>query len=499
MAYGAYDDTRGFRNAADLLNQGRYLESIGTYQEIVSHSDEEGNKARALLYMGTIYGLFLDQYDAALTQYDRVIRDYPDHEIAAEALFNRGTVLYENGRFKQAHGSFAQYLKAYPDEKRRQSAEIWADSAKHRIGEKTSEAAPPPLTGGSEPTMRVLIRDHVTRITLDSETALIISGVSGKRLYSGTGPAAFTQRGSFLLLNGRSLNSDRCRAESKQPTISLDGHRFRGTFTLTAETEGIRVVNHLPPEQYLYGVVPREMSSGWPKEALMAQAVAARTYALYIQSKSRDKVYDVVSTTSSQVYGGYDAEMENTNSAVDLTRGQVITHRGKLIVAYFHSNSGGHTEDAKNVWSADLPYLKGSPDRFSVQKPGSTWDYVIGYADLRDRLNRYGMDVGSIQALEPVGKTPSGRIASFKVISDKGSHVLRSNAFRIKMGATKLKSTLVGIEIDRSGVRFKGKGYGHGVGMSQWGARQMAEEGFGYQDILKHYYRDVDIVALTLP
>lgn len=497
--YGAYNDDLGFKNAADLLNRGRYLESLGVYQEIVSHSGQGDNRARALLYMGTIYGLFLDQYSAALTQYDRVIREYPDSKLAPEALFNRGTVLYENGRFKQAYLSFTQYREAYPDGKRRQSAEIWADSARNRVGEKKPAAVSPSLTPVSEPTMRVLIKDHGKHITLESEMALIVSGVSGKKLYSGLGPVAITQRGSLLLLNGRSLDSDRCRVESNHTTIALDGHRFRGTFAITAEAEGIRVINHLPPEQYLYGVVPGEMSPGWPKETLMAQAVAARTYALYVQSKSRDKAFDVISTTSSQVYGGYDAEAERSNSAVDLTRGQVITHKGKLIVAYFHSNSGGHTEDAKNVWSADLPYLKGSPDRFSAQKPGSTWDYVINYKDLSDRLNRYGMDVGNILALEPIGKTRSGRISGFKVISDKGSYELKSNAFRLKMGATALRSTLLGIETDRSGIRIKGKGYGHGVGMSQWGARQMAEEGFGYQDILKHYYRDVEIVALTFP
>jgi len=229
----------------------------------------------------------------------------------------------------------------------------------------------------------------------------------------------------------------------------------------------------------------------------MAQAVAARTYALYIQSKSKDKPYDVVSTTSSQVYGGYNAEAPRSTSAVDRTRGQVITHKGKLIVAYFHSSSGGHTEDAKNVWSADMPYLKGTPDRFSEHNPGSTWDCMVRYEDLSDRLNRYGLDVGNVRTLEKIGETRSGRALKFRVISDKGSYELGSNAFRMKVGATTLKSTLVGIEIDGSGIRIKGKGYGHGVGMSQWGARQMAAEGFGYQDILKHYYRDVDIVALT--
>jgi len=224
--------------------------------------------------------------------------------------------------------------------------------------------------------------------------------------------------------------------------------------------------------------------------------VAARTYVLYVKNKNSDKPYDVEATTASQVYGGYDAEVYASNSAVDTTRGQVMIYNGSLIIAYFHANSGGHTEDAKNVWSADIPYLKGIPDRYSERIPGGSWECFLSYEDVRNRLNRHGLGIGRIRELKPGGVSRSGRTLKMKVVSDQGTYALKSNNFRIKVGETKLKSTRFRIQPYRHGILIRGNGYGHGVGMSQWGANRMAQSGFKYQDILKHYYRGVRIVPL---
>lgn len=497
-AHGAYDDALGFETAADLLNRGMYLEALGGYQEIAEFSVQVEHRAQALLYSGTVYGLFLERYDAALNQYEKVIRKYPDSLSAREALFNSGTVSYEQDQFEQAYRYFRAYLDNYPDGVRRPSAEIWADSAQARAKEKTAPPRPSPVLPVSDITIGVLIEDEAEDVTLKGETHLKISEPITDRNLSIRGKTArFSSDGNFLVVNGQSLGIKRCRVISEGLAIRVDGRGFRGNMTLSAETKGLRVINHLPIEQYLYGVVPREMPATWPREALMAQAVAARTYALYIRSKSRDKDYHVVATTASQVYGGYDSEIAATNGAVDVTRGQVITHDGKLIVAYFHSNSGGHTEDAENVWSADLPYLKGIPDRYSQNTPGGSWDCLLTPGDLKDRLNRYGLNVGRVRKLEMLGRSPAGRALKIRVITDSGDYVLKSNAFRIKVGATRLKSLLLDIEIQEDGVLLKGKGYGHGVGMSQWGARVMAQEGFDYREILKHYYKNVDIASIN--
>lgn len=497
-AHGAYDDALGFETAADMLNRGMYLEALGVYQEIADFSDKGEHRAKAFLYSGTVCGLFLEQYDSALTQYEKVIRTYPDSLSAREAVFNSGTVSYEQDQFERAYRYFRAYLDDYPEGERRPTVEFWADSARGRMKEETAIPLPSPALRVSGTTISVLVKDKSDDVTLNSETHLKISDPGSHKDIPIRGKSArFSSDGHFLVVNGESIGVKRCLAASAGETIRIDGRRFRGNVTLSVESRGLRVINHLPIEQYLYGVVPREMPSTWPREALMAQAVAARTYALYIRSKSKDKDYHVVATTASQVYGGYDSEVAAPNGAVDLTRGQVITHDGKLIVAYFHSNSGGHTEDSKNVWSADLPYLKGVPDRFSQNTPGGNWDFVLTLDDLRDRLNRYGLNVGRVRKLETLGKSSAGRSLKIRVTTDSGDFVLKSNAFRIKVGATRLKSLLMDMEIQENGLILRGKGYGHGVGMSQWGAWKMAQEGRDYREILKHYYRNVHIVTIN--
>lgn len=501
-AIGAYNDTRGFKTAAKLLNNGMYLEALSAYQEISNYSDKEENRARALLFMGTTYSLYLDQHDAALKQFDKIIKTYPTSHAASDAVFNSGMGLYETGKFKRAYAFFKKYLEKYPYGLRRQSAEVWADSAKaqlSQIREPEEMTAPPLYKRDVEDTnIRVLIKNRADKITVYSEQNIsLYNPFSKKMIYHGPGPVTFTKQGRQLAANGRKLDLHMCTVKTDGKTIMIDNRRFRGDFTILADSKSLSIINNIPVEQYLYGVVPKEMPHSWAKEALKAQAVAARTYALYIKDKSADKPYDVESTTTSQVYGGFDSEKKESNLAVDETRGQVITYDGRLIVAYFHSSSGGHTEDSKNVWSADLSYLKGIPDSFSANIPNGEWSFFVSYNDMQNRLNKYGLNIGQIRRLNAAGKSRSGRLLGVRVIAKNGITELKSNNFRIKVGATRLKSTLLKIAPDHDGILFTGKGYGHGVGMSQRGANMMAKKGFGYQDILKHYYQSVKIVALS--
>lgn len=501
-AIGAYNDVRGFKTAAKLLNNGMYLEALSIYQEISDYSDKQDNRARALLFMGTTYSLYLDQHTAALKQFDKIIRTYQTSHAASDAVFNSGMVLYETGEFKKAYIFFKKYLEKYPYGLRRQSAEVWADSAKTQMlqDRKPEEITVPPLYKKDieDIIIRVLIKNKAEKITIYSEQNIsLYNPFSKKMIYRSSGPVTFTKQGEQLIANGRKLDHHMCMVKTDGKTIMIDNRRFRGDFTILADSKSLSVINNIPLEQYLYGVVPKEMPYSWAKEALKAQAVAARTYALYIKGKSADKPYDVQSTTTSQVYGGFDSEKKESNLAVDETRGQVITYDGRLIVAYFHSSSGGHTEDSKNVWSADLPYLKGIPDRFSANIPNGEWKFFVSYNDIQNRLNQYGLNIGQVRGLNAVGESPSGRLLRLSVIAKNGTTELKSNNFRIKVGATRLKSTLLKIVPDRDGILFIGKGYGHGVGMSQWGANMMARKGFGYQDILKHYYQSVKIMALS--
>ena len=501
-AIGAYNDIRGFKTAAKLLNNGMYLEALSIYQEISIYSDKHDNRAQALLFMGTVYSLYLDQHNAGLKQFDKIIKTYPTSPAASDALFNSGMVLYETGKFKNAYAFFKKYLEKYPYGLRRQSAEVWADSAKSQISQvrKPEEITSVPLhkRDVENTNIRVLIKSKAEKITVYSEQNIsLYNPFSKKMIYRGPGPVTFTKQGNQLVANGQKLDLHMCTVKTDGKTMMIDNRRFRGNFTILADSKSLSVINNIPVEQYLYGVVPKEMPPNWAKEALKAQAVAARTYALYIKDKSADKPYDVESTTTSQVYGGFDSEKKESNLAVDETRGQVITFDGRLIVAYFHSSSGGHTEDSKNVWSADLPYLKGIPDSFSANIPNGEWRFFVSYNDMQNRLNQYGLNIGQISGLNVAGESPSGRLLGVRVIAKNGTIELKSNNFRIKVGATRLKSTLLKTTSDHDGILFTGKGYGHGVGMSQWGANMMARKGFGYQDILKHYYQSVKIVTLS--
>ena len=417
---------------------------------------------------------------------------------APEALFNGGMVFYEKGEFKRAYEVFTFYIAQYPDGLRRQSAEVWADNAKDRMTERKTSKPPPVSFRIKDTVIRVLIKNGSRHVVVNSvQKIIVIDPLSQQTMVTGPGPFVFDSLGKYFTVNGRRLDGDRWQVTTAAAVMSIDHRRYRGDVVIHATSGGFDVINYVPLEQYLYGVVPKEMSHEWNKEALMAQAVAARTYVLYVKTKNRDKPYDVESTTASQVYGGFDAETSASNSAVNATQGQVMMYNGSLIIAYFHANSGGHTEDAKNVWNAEIPYLRGIPDRFSERVPGGSWECFLSFEDVRRKLNRDGLSVGRIRELKPAGISRSGRTLQLKVISDKGTYAFKSNNFRLKVGETKLKSTRFRIRSHGHGFLIRGSGYGHGVGMSQWGANRMAQSGFKYDDILKHYYRGVEIVALT--
>lgn len=497
-----YDDAHSFKVAAEFLNKGMYLETIGMYHEIANYSNNLNNRTKALLFIGTTYSLYLDQHETALNYYDNIIDNYPESQAADDALFNSGMVLYEKGNFKKAHALFKKYIEKYPRGRHLQSAEVWADQSKTLPGITIPQKIPPvkpDIPNIHDTSLRVLLRDKAGRILVTSDKITRVYDIFSKKIvYSGKGPVVFEKKGKHLTINGKKCNAKNFRIETNGATFKLDNRRYRGFLTISAEPYGLCAVNHIPVEQYLYGVVPKEMPHSWAKEALKAQAVAARTYSLYIKGKSSNKNYDVEATTASQVYSGYDAEKRGCNLVVDETKGQVMTFEGKLIIAYFHANSGGYTEDAGNVWGADIPYLKGIQDHFTENIKESTWEFFLSYDSATDRFNRYGLKLGWIKKLYPYGKSKSGRILKIKVVSDKGTHVLTGNNFRIKIGGTCIKSTLFQIKLTKYGILFKGKGYGHGVGMSQWGANRMAQAGYSYKEILKHYYQNINIVKVNL-
>jgi stage II sporulation protein D len=305
--------------------------------------------------------------------------------------------------------------------------------------------------------------------------------------------------------NGLRLGS----TEQDDQLVALNNAWYRGNLTLLpgARRTGMTVINEVPLEKYLYSVVPSEMPSSWPLEALKTQAVAARTYAISSLGSYRKKGYDVVATTASQVYQGVKAESNLSTQAVEQTLGEIMKHSGKPIHAYFHSCSGGQTESGSDLW-APFAYLKSVPD-FDQASPRHIWNTELSQADVRARLSQAGISLGDILAIEPLRRTSSNRVKTLRVLGSQGEKTIDGGRLRTALG---LNSTFFNVGAITAGgelqakpdpttppasFQFAGRGWGHGLGMSQWGARQLAVNGHGYRDILLHYYRGVQIERLN--
>lgn len=285
--------------------------------------------------------------------------------------------------------------------------------------------------------------------------------------------------------------------------------RFRGNLELRRDNGSMTVINELPIEEYLYGVLPVEMYPSWPEEALKAQAVAARTYLLSQFGTRSSQGFDVLANQSSQVYKGYNCEQPTTTRAVNDTTGLVMTSNKRPIAAFFHSCSGGYTENSEEVWQDTLSYIRWRPDPFDLN--GQHYDWVISYSQqqlvqaLRDKGYLFNQNVvfSRIDDLQEISKTSSGARVQKLVIKGldtegRPAAVEVGNADRVRM-ALGLRSALFQLDkhMDAEGrlqsVTITGSGNGHGLGMSQWGAYGMAGQGYNYQDILKYYYTGVEL------
>ncbi len=311
-------------------------------------------------------------------------------------------------------------------------------------------------------------------------------------------------------------------------TLFIGNTEYRGCAKFIRTDLGLTVINHLDIEDYLKGVVSGEMPSSWPTEALKAQAVCARNYAICNWNKFATYGFNLDDSTQSQVYGGVKAETPQTNQAVEETQGIYLKYNDQYANTFFYSSSGGHTENSENVWSAALPYLVGVEDPYDTSRE---WTVPYTPDEIEEKLQGIGVNIGDVIDLEVIERSASGRIIDLKITGTDGTYNLkkeksrslfnlRSNLFTITKKAEEPTPVLVvtskGLE-ERSisqpiltatelipvdvGVPTEyimtGTGYGHGVGMSQYGAKGMAEAGYNYEQILKHYFTGTSLVEET--
>jgi len=328
-------------------------------------------------------------------------------------------------------------------------------------------------------------------------------------------------------------------------TINVNGERYRTSIELKKFAgSNITVINELTMGDYLGGVVPLEIgTTETPFEALKAQSVAARTYAV-ANHKHEDLGFDLCNSTCCQVYGGYDVENLATNNAIKATEGMVVTYGGVLAQLYYFASSGGATANSENVWSKAVPYLQSVEDPYEITK---YWSYSFSAAEMTNHMASIGRNIGVVTGIDAVSVSESGRVTELRITGTTGNAIFNrvstrsafpnylpsqvftvggATGYTVKKAGNELESiNLAGALVQTAGgtsvvasngpvyakdgngnlvvlqtssvvsgdFMITGAGAGHGVGMSQRGAMGMASAGYTYEDILKHYFTGVEI------
>ncbi|HTX02443.1 MAG TPA: SpoIID/LytB domain-containing protein [Candidatus Acidoferrales bacterium] len=297
------------------------------------------------------------------------------------------------------------------------------------------------------------------------------------------------------VLLASNVDPARLLADASSATFTYAGKGYRGAPSVIQGYDRRPVlIATLPIDAYLYGVIPLEIGRGWPSAALETQAIVARTYALSHRITGRQ--YDLVANTADQVWGGLDAESPQTNAAVDATEGQLVTYAGGLASVFYSASCGGHTADASALWGgANLPYLRGVADPYCVQSsPYDNWTATTTVGALVAALGPKAAALGAIQsiALEP---PPADLRPGIRIVGALGAAVLSSADARRALGATLVRSSLLhNITVlgdpreAGTALRIEGSGLGHGVGLCQWGARVMAQQGRTPREIVSFYF-----------
>lgn len=415
-------------------------------------------------------------------------------------------------------------------------------------------------------TVLIGVDQNVSAGLLQSSATMHLRGAGGATINCGS--VSVSASGGKLKAGDRLLSFP-VEVSAKAPVV-WKNHPYRGALRLVKASGGFTVVNVIDIESYLKGVLKMEVNPGWPMEALKAQAVVARTYALRNRGKHGSSGFDLCSGPHCQVYRGVNAEDPRLSKAVDLTKGQVLQCRGTLAVTPYHSDSGGHTADVSDVWSGSYPYLRGVAEPFDYESPYSFWKVEIPLGQIQNTLAKKGWGVGTLTGVSVHSTDQAGRVVMVRVTGSAGQRLIKASHFRLAIGGSRLRSTNFSIgtqnvgdgrgasvpasvagdsdvlnvsdealltKLTREGVFtadelmdmlmypdkraaylrkalrrqsgcqettsassagatssgsgmivFSGKGWGHGVGMSQWGSKALAEHGWDYRRILEHYY-----------
>ncbi|MEF3280207.1 MAG: SpoIID/LytB domain-containing protein [Elusimicrobiota bacterium] len=346
--------------------------------------------------------------------------------------------------------------------------------------------------------VRILIEKGVSKVNIKTFGSVYVYEEKTKEKYillENSNYEIIPQGDNFLLITDEKVLSP-IYIESNNPSsyLIINDKKYRGKFKFLNKNGYINVIEYVDLERYLWGVLGPEMGVSWPIEALKAQAVAARTYTL--KSIDKNAEYDMTNTTSHQVYTGFENISPQIISAVNETRGEVLSYKDDIFYAYYHANSGGHTTTPSGAWNSNviLP-LKGVSDPYYKYSRNAKWYIYITNLDILRFINKNGYGATKVKDIKIYSKDRSGRAIKLLFKTDRGNIKLEAKDFRNFIGTYDLKSTFITkIEKLASGYKFYGKGWGHGVGLCQDGARFMADKGYNYKKILSFYYPGSKII-----
>jgi len=324
-----------------------------------------------------------------------------------------------------------------------------------------------------------------------------------------------------IIINNKNTGVDKLYVYPKKNSyLKINDRTYRGYFEIRASEKSISVINQVGIEDYLKSVVPSEMEPESCIEALKAQAVVARTYALSIMGKHKSAGFDLCNSTCCQVYKGVSQETAKTSQAVAQTAGKIIIHGGKAINAYYSASCGGYTESIEEAWpgAPSKKYSRVVECPYCEKDKKVSWKYKVSKKEFISKMRKAGFNISNVLSAKVSNPTRSGRIDTVEMKVASGTLYYASDLFRKIFGNTNIKSSNFNVYVDRtktknepfkfnriddiisarndynkknldnSFITFSGSGYGHGVGMCQHGAKKMADAGRNYTQIIKYYF-----------
>ena len=344
------------------------------------------------------------------------------------------------------------------------------------------------------PHLRVLLRRGLQGLKLSAPGGLSLHDPQDGHLLAAIGAQTrgrLDAEGTQLYFGGRSLGAE-VEVRADEGALRVAGRRYAGRILLRANEGQPYLINDVGLQDYLKGVLPSEVPASWPLAALKAQAVAARSYAIWRAQETRkagSSPFDLDDSVASQAYQGREKQEARTDEAVDACNGEVLAYRDKVAQCFFHSNSGGHTAGSDEVWGGQAPaYLAGVLDSWSEDQKHYVWTTTLPLHIVEARLIKAGLWNGLLEEVVPKEETESGRWSLVRLIGSPSEKLVKAGAFRTALGSDVLRSTHFRVHRRGDDLIFDGLGWGHGVGLAQEGAKAMAEAGKDYRSILDHYY-----------